>query len=109
VTTEDNKEERRKRIEGILTTLKEDIEKQKIKTQRQIETRESQIDQNRKDFDDFVESQNAINDRTVKAIEFIHTLLFGPEAKSLPSYMLGLEETQEHRDRPEVGMFSGGT
>ena len=101
------RQEMRDHVGQLLDTLRADIALQKEKIQSQMNMREVKIDQIKKDLETFIISQNKINDKTVKAIEFVQTMLWGPEAKSMPPYMLGQEETQEHRDEPEVGMFKG--
>ena len=43
--------------------------------------------------------------RMQKSIEFLQTMAWGADAKSIPPYMLGQEQTQEHRDEADVGAF----
>ena len=100
------RQEMREHIGQIIDTLKQDIALQKEKIQSQMNMREVKIEQIKKDLEDHIRSQNTINDKVVKSIEFVQTMLWGPEAKSMPPYMLGQEETQAHKDEPEVGMFT---
>ena len=100
------RQEMRVHVDQLLDTLRADIALQKEKIQSQMNMREVKIDQIKKDLETFIVSQNKINDKVVKSIEFVQTMLWGPEAKSMPPYMLGQEETQEHKDEPEVGMFT---
>jgi|ERR1041385_4263423 hypothetical protein len=97
--------EKREQIKNTIETLKSEITKQKTSTQHQMKIREINIDQLTQQLKDHIDAQTKINEELFRSIEFIHTFFMGPEAKSLPPYMYGEEETQEHRDLPEVGMF----
>jgi hypothetical protein len=101
------RQEMRDHIGQIIDTLKSDIALQKEMVQSQMNMRDMRIEVIRKQLDDYIETQNKINEKVVKSIEFVQTMLWGPEAKSMPPYMLGEQETQEHKDEPDVGMFAG--
>ena len=100
------RQEMREHVGQLLDTLKQDIALQREKIQGQMNMREVRIEQIKTDLANHMEQQNKINEKTLKAIEFVQTMLWGPEAKSMPPYMLGQEETKEHRDEPDVGMFT---
>lgn len=97
--------EMRDHIAQLIDTLKQDIALQKEKIQSQMNMREVKIEQIKKDLATHMESQNKINEKTLKTIEFVQTMLWGPEAKSIPPYMLGQEESQDHKDASDVGVF----
>jgi len=101
------RQEMRDHIGQIIDTLKSDIALQKEMVQSQMNMRDMRIEVIKKQLDDYIETQNKINEKVVKSIEFVQTMLWGPEAKSMPPYMLGEQETQAHRDEPDVGMFAG--
>ena len=100
------RQEMRDHVTQLLTNLRAEIELAKVKANNLDDKQDIKIEQLAKDFSERNKIQDNINEKTMKAIEFVQTMLWGPEAKSMPPYMLGQEETQEHKDEPEVGMFT---
>lgn len=101
------KQEMREYITNIIVGLKADIELAKAKANNLDSIRDMKLEQLTKEFYEYKLFQNGVNEKVTKAIEFVQTMLWGPEAKSMPPFMLGEDESQEHRDEPEVGMFKG--
>ena len=101
------RQETREYITNLLAQLRYEIEIAATKSSAAGEKSELKLEQLAKAFYEYKNDQNRINEKVVKSIEFIHTVLLGPGAKSLPPYMLGQDETQAHKDKPDVGAFEG--
>jgi len=102
------RQETREYITNLLAQLRYEIEIAATKLDAAGEKSELKLDQLSKAFYEYKADQNRVNEKLVKSIEFIHTVLLGPGAKSMPAYMTGEEETQAHRDAPDRGAFAGG-
>jgi hypothetical protein len=61
----------------------------------------------RNDFTNFRRSVEESLKELKHSMELIQTMAWGPDAKSVPPYMEGKEQTQEHKDEADVGAFSG--
>jgi hypothetical protein len=101
------RQEMRDHVDQLLNNLRADIELAKVKATNLDNLQDIKIEQLVKEFVDFKIFQSGVNEKIMKAIEFVQTMLWGPEAKSMPPFMLGETESKEHRDEPGVGAFSG--
>jgi hypothetical protein len=99
------KEEGREHIRGLLETLKQDIKYQHSEIYTVIDKGDVKGAQTDKDLMEFKRSQNKINETTVKAIEFIHSFLFGPKAHSLADYVEGQKDAVGEQTKADIGVF----
>lgn len=98
--------ETREHMSQLLNNLRSEIALAKSQEKGEDVVRDIKAEQLARDFNEFKSVQNAINEKTFKTIEFIHSVLLGPSAKSLPPYMTGEQETKEHKKAPDVGVFA---
>jgi len=93
----------------LLATLKQDIKLEHQRVYSNMESRESRIDQLRKDFEELKHFQYKFNDAIQKSLERIQTMQWGPSAKSVLPTMLDEIETEEHKSKPDKGVFKQQT
>jgi hypothetical protein len=99
------KEETMAAVDQLFTNLRSEIALEQQKIYSNMNAREVKLDRLEKDFESFKQHiYNAI-DRFNKDIQRIQTMAWGSSAKSVPSYLLDEEETQEHKDTPDEGVF----
>lgn len=93
-------------VDRLIVTLKQDIELSRVQAYNKMDNIASTTAQLKIDLMEHIEQEKEDKVRMQKSIEFLQTLQFGPEAKSTPEYMKGEEESQEHKDEPEKGVFA---
>jgi len=100
------KQDMKDHIDRLVVVLKQDVEMQRILTYAKMEGLETRIGQLKIDLMEHILNEKDERVRMQKSIDFFQTMQFGPEAKSIPDYVMGEEETQEHKDEPEKGVFA---
>ena len=100
------KQDMKDHIDRLVVVLKQDVEMQRILTYAKMEGLETRIGQLKIDLMEHILNEKDERVRMQKSIDFFQTMQFGPEAKSVPDYMIGEEESQEHKDEPEKGVFA---
>ena len=92
-------------VSNLVNTLKSDIEFRQAQTYARIDTIDTKVIQIKIDLMEHIINEKDERARMQKSIEFLQTMAWGADAKSIPPYMLGQEQTQEHRDEADVGAF----
>ena len=100
------KQDMKEHIDRLILVLKSDIELQRTITYGKIDTLDSKIVQLKIDLMQHIIDEKDDRIRMQKSIDFFQTMQFGPEAKSIPDYVMGEEETLEHKNEPEKGVFA---
>ena len=100
------KQDMKDHIDRLIQTLKGDIELQRVLTYSRIDALDTKVAQVKIDLMQHIIDEKEDRIRMQRSIDFIQTLQFGPEAKSIPAYATGEIETQEQRDEPEKGVFA---
>ncbi len=98
--------EGREYINQVIGTMKQDVELARSLIVSRLEVMDLKMQQ--KMAVSAMEIKNMKNDiaRAQKALEFIQTMAYGPDAKSEPAYLTGEEETELHRGEAGKGVFS---
>src|SRR6185436_9031654 len=94
-------------IGQLVDVLKQDIEFRQAQTYSKIELLDVKLAQVKIDLMEHIINEKDERLRMQKSIEFLQTMAWGANAKSIPPYTTGQEQTQEHKDEPDVGAFSG--
>ena len=105
----DVKQSMKEHISQLIITLKQDIELQRTIIYSKIDTLDVKIQQNKIDLAEHIKDYHNLEERITHSIEFLQTMAWGPDAKSVPAYMQGEEETEAHRAKPGVGAFRDRT
>jgi hypothetical protein len=105
VLATDVKQDMKDHIDRLIHVLKQDIELGRTQTYAKIDTIDYRLAQLKIDLMDHIINEKDERVRMQKSIEMIQTMSWGPDAKSIPHYMLGEEETQEHKEEPGKGVF----
>jgi len=100
------KQDMKDHIDRLIKVLKSDIELQRVMTYSKLDQLDSKIGQIKIDLMQHIIDEKDDRTRMQRSIDFIQTMQYGPEAKSIPDYIMGQEETQEHKDEPEKGVFA---
>jgi len=104
---EDVKKDMRDHVDQLIGSLKLNLELERSMIYHKIELLEVKVLQDKIDLAEHIKNQNNVNEREQKALEFLQTMAWGPDAKSVPPYMRGEIETQAHKDEPDIGAFAG--
>lgn len=99
------KGEMREYINSFASSLVKDSALEHEKMYSKIHENRMMIDQLNKDLDHYKEYTKGDIRELKHSIEFLQTVAWGPDAKSVPPYMLGEEQSQEHKDLPDAGAF----
>ncbi len=99
------KQDMKDHISNLVNTLKSDIEFRQAQTYARMDTLDSKVAQVKIDLMEHIINEKDERARMQKSIEFLQTMAWGADAKSIPPYMLGQEQTQEHKDEADVGVF----
>lgn len=105
----DVKQSMKDHISQLIITLKQDIELQRTVIYSQIDKLDVKVQQNKIDLIEHIKDYHSLEQRITRSIEFLQTMAWGPDAKSVPAYMEGKEETEEHKAEPGVGAFRDRT
>lgn len=100
------KQDMKDHIDRLIFTLKGDIELARTNTYSKIDGTELKVAQLKIDLMNHIEYEKDEMIRMQRSIDFFQTMQYGPEAKSIPPYITGEEQTQEHKDEPEKGVFA---
>jgi len=100
------KQDMKEHIDRLIVILKQDIELQRVLTYGKIDSLDTKVAQVKIDLMQHIIDEKEDRIRMQRSIDFIQTLQFGPEAKSIPAYATGDIETQEEIDAPEKGIFA---
>ena len=101
----DVKQSMKDHISQLISTLKQDIELQRTLTYAKIDVMDIKIQQTKIDMAEHIKEEKDERVRMQRSIEFLQTMAWGESAKSVPAYMTGEIETQEHKEEPGVGVF----
>ena len=101
----DIKDDMKSHISTLISTLKQDIELQRTLIYSKIEILGLKQQQDKIDLLEHIQDEKDELTRMQKSIEFLQTMAWGPDSKSVPDYMFGKEESQEHKDEPSKGAF----
>jgi hypothetical protein len=101
----DVKASMKEHIAQLVFTLKQDIELSRVMAYDKMETIDVRVAQVKIDLMDHIIQEKDERIRMQKAIEMLQTMNYGADAKSIPPYMLGQEESEEHKDEPDKGLF----
>jgi len=104
---EDVKKDMRDHVDQLIGSLKLNLELERSMIYHKIELLEVKVLQDKIDLAEHIKNQNNVNEREQKALEFLQTMAWGPDAKSVPPYMRGEIQTQQHKDEPDIGAFAG--
>ena len=102
----DVKQSMKEHVDRLIVTLKSDIELQRVQTYAKMDTIEQKTAQIKIDLMQHIIEEKDDRIRMQKSIDFFQTMQYGPDAKSMPAYMKGQDETEEHKDRPPKGVFA---
>ena len=100
------KQDMKEHIDRLIVILKQDIELQRVLTYGKIDALDTKVAQVKIDLMQHIIDEKEDRIRMQRSIDFIQTLQFGPEAKSIPAYATGELETQAEKDEPEKGVFA---
>ncbi len=92
-------------IGQLVSVLKQDIDFRQAQTYSKIDLIDMRLAQVKIDLMEHIINEKDERSRMQKSIEFLQTMAWGADAKSIPPYMLGQEQTQEHKDEPDIGAF----
>jgi hypothetical protein len=101
----DVKQNMKEHISQLISTLKQDIELSRSQAYARMDSMDVKIAQNKIDLMEHIMNEKDERARMQKAIDMLQTMNFGSDAKSTPAYMTEEEETQEHKDEPDKGVF----
>jgi hypothetical protein len=99
------RQDMRDHVSSVIQTLRQDIELQSSRIFSKIDNLDWRQQQNKISLAEHIQNERDENARMMKSIEFLQTMAWGPDAKSVPDYMFGREESQEHKDEPTKGAF----
>ena len=99
------KQDMKDHVSNLVNVLKSDIEFRQAQTYSKIDTLDARVAQIKIDLMEHIINEKDERSRMQKSIEFLQTMAWGPDAKSIPPYMMGQEQTEEHKDEPDVGAF----
>jgi len=102
----DVKQDMKEHITQLVHTLKQDIELSRVTAYAKMDQIDNKIAQVKINLMDYIANQTDVNQRQQKSIEFLQTMAWGADAKSVPPWMEGLETTKEHEEEAEKGVFS---
>jgi len=100
------KQDMKEHIDRLIVILKQDIEMQRIQTYSKMDALDARIAQVKIDLMQHIIDEKDDRIRMQRSLDFIQTMQYGPDAKSIPAYITGEEETGEHKDEPEKGVFA---
>ena len=100
------KQDMKDHIDRLVVVLKQDVEMQRILTYSKMEGLETRIGQLKIDLMEHILNEKDERIRMQKSIDFFQTMQYGPDAKSIPDYILGEEESEEHKEQPDKGVFA---
>ena len=103
----DVKQSMKDHIQQLISTLKQDIDFRQAQTYSKIDILDTKLAQIKIDLMEHILDEKDERIRMQRSIEFLQTMAWGADAKSIPPYMTGEVQTQEHKDEPDVGAFSG--
>jgi len=92
-------------IQQLISTLKQDIELSRTIVYSKMDAMDNKIAQVKIDLMDHIMRQTDINQREQKSIEFLQTMAWGADAKSIPPWMEGKDTSTEHKEEADKGVF----
>ena len=98
------KEDMKAHIDRLVAILKSDINLQKVQAYATMDKIDNKIAQLKIDLMNHIENERDDHTRIQKSIDFLQTMAFGPDAKSIPGYMIDEEETES--ESPYKGVFA---
>jgi hypothetical protein len=101
----DVKQNMKEHIGQLIFTLKQDIELSRSQAYSRMDSMDVKIAQNKIDLMEHILHEKDESIRMQKAIDMLQTMNYGADAKSTPAFMTEEEETQEHKDEPDKGVF----
>lgn len=105
----DVKQNMKDHISQLISTLKQDIELQRSIIYSKIDLVDIKVQQTKIDLVEHIKNYTSLEQRMTRSIEFLQTMAWGPDAKSVPHYMMGEEETEEHKEEAGKGVFRDRT
>ena len=93
-------------VTTVVNTIKSDLELHKTILLSELSMLRNSQTQLEKDMVNNINNQKDVNDRLQKSLDMINQFTWGIDAKSIPPYVSGEVETQEHKDKLPEGLFS---
>lgn len=93
-------------IEKIANTIRADLELHKTILLSQFNMLVARQETLQKEVGYHKENQSDINQGLQKSLDMVNQFTWGVDAKSVPPYVTGDVESQEHKDKPSEGIFS---
>jgi hypothetical protein len=90
----------------LISTMKSDLELHKTILLSELSMLRSKQDQLQGHLTLQKENQVDVNRNMQRQLDMINQFTWGVDAKSIPPYVTGDVESQEHKDKPAEGMFS---
>jgi hypothetical protein len=100
------KQDMKDHIDRLIKIMQSDTEMQRVQTYAKLDSLDTKIAQVKIDLIEHIINEKDDRLRMQRSIDFLQTMNFGPEAKSIPDYMMGEEETEEHKKEAEKGVFA---
>ena len=100
------KQDMKDHVDRLIVTLKQDIELQRVQSYAKLDSLEAKTAQIKIDLMQHIADEKDERVRMQRSIDFFQTMQYGPDAKSIPPYITGEEQTEAHKDEPEKGVFA---
>lgn len=100
------KQDMKDHVDRLIHTFKQDVELERVRTYAKMDSIDSRVAQIKIDLMDHIIDEKDERVRMQRSIDFFQTMQYGPDAKSIPPYVTGEEQTKEHKDEPEKGVFA---
>jgi hypothetical protein len=105
----DVKQSMKDHIQQLISTLKQDIALSAEQAESKIDKLDYRLAQIKIDLMEHILGEKDERVRMQRSIEMLQTMNYGTDAKSEPSFLVGEEETQEHKDLPGEGLYRNKT
>jgi hypothetical protein len=105
----DVKQSMKDHIQQLITTLKQDIALSGQIAEAKIDKLDYRIAQIKIDLMEHILEEKDERVRVRKSIEMLQTMNYGIDAKSEPAFLVGEDESQEHKNKPPEGLYKDQT
>jgi len=100
------KKDMKEHVDRLIIILKQDIELSRVQAYAKMDSLEAKTAQIKIDLMQHIADEKDERVRMQRSIDFFQTMQYGPDAKSIPPYITGEEQTEAHKDEPEKGVFA---
>jgi K+ transporter len=105
----DVKQNMKEHIQQLISTLKQDIALSAEQAEAKIDKLDYRLAQIKIDLMEHIMEEKDEKIRMQRSIEMLQTMNYGIDAKSEPAFLVGKDETQEHKDKPGEGLYKDQT